>query len=829
MNVIKVNVNFKNRTIYKQGVDLTSGDYNSTKLVFEFDRQDGIKVFEMKDPDGEIVLWSEIENNEITLVGKDEDGNNASLFKEAGKYIFEISLYDGESKLTSAFDYIPVKEEQVKDGDKIVTAYLPIFDNLINEVQDLINQTNNLDIDIENSVVTITKKDGTTKSENVKGDKGEKGDKPVKGIDYFTQSDIDSMVSQVTEDATSEFNNNVAEKTSEFNSNAELKTTEFNNNAESKTSSFDTNVANQTKTFNDNANDKLNSYNANDTAKIEAYNDNATSKMNEYNNNASAKVEEYNTNANNKLEEYNVNANQKIAEYDAHSEELDNKIIDTRNELERVKNDVLETGTDTDTFVHLEDSAMAEYQELSVDGVCEQETTSGKNLLNESLITTKTMSGITWKYENGKIKISGGATNTYSQSGRIKITLPAGTYTLSKFGTTNLKYNCWIYNSSGTLIANSKLNNPFTINENATLIELFVEGISSGESYNNEMNFMISTSGGEYEPYTGGQPSPSPDYPQEIKTIENSFNITSCNKNLFDKNDTSKILNASITTVNKQLNYTNSKFKSLFIKCSPNTTYTITKASTSRFIAGFTNVNIVNSSTTFPYSLTSCKDGSASTSLTLTSDSDSKCLVVFYYRQESDTLSEQEILDSIQIEEGTTATEYEQHLETQIEVNLPEGEFIGKIDDTYKDTLKVEYNEEDGQYHLNLYKRVYKNNSYNGESYNYYISTTARKDGNIECGELQTGQVVYYDGDETIIDLGIVDQLITYNEITNLFTDSDLLPQINAKYYRNFISTVRNLQVNEKALKQELVDINTRLSALETAQTSVTSESEVTE
>ena len=139
------------------------------------------------------------------------------------------------------------------------------------------------------------------------------------------------------------------------------------------------------------------------------------------------------------------------------------------------------------------------------------------------------------------------------------------------------------------------------------------------------------------------------------------------------------------------------------------------------------------------------------------------------------------------------------------------------MNDTYKDTLKVEYNEEDRQYHLNLYKRVYKNNSYNGESYNYYISTTARKDGNIECGELQTGQVVYYDGDETILDLGIVDTLLSYDEITNVFSDSDLLPQINAKYYRNFISTVRNLQVNEKALKQELIDINNRLSALENA------------
>ena len=63
--------------------------------------------------------------------------------------------------------------------------------------------------------------------------------------------------------------------------------------------------------------------------------------------------------------------------------------------------------------------------------------------------------------------------------------------------------------------------------------------------------------------------------------------------------------------------------------------------------------------------------------------------------------------------------------------------------------------------------------------------------------------------------------VIKMNEVTNIFTDSDLLPKINAKYYRNFVTTIQNLQVNEKALKQELADINTRLTALETAQTNV--------
>ena len=74
------------------------------------------------------------------------------------------------------------------------------------------------------------------------------------------------------------------------------------------------------------------------------------------------------------------------------------------------------------------------------------------------------------------------------------------------------------------------------------------------------------------------------------------------------------------------------------------------------------------------------------------------------------------------------------------------------------------------------------------------------------------------------VDLGPIDIPLSYNEVTNIFTDSDLLPKINAKYYRNFITTIQNLQVNEKALKQELADINTRLTALETAKAS---ESEV--
>ena len=452
------------------------------------------------------------------------------------------------------------------------------------------------------------------------------------------------------------------------------------------------------------------SFNQYYNGKLEDFNNNATSKTNDYNTNATNKTTEYNNNAISKVNEFNTNADNKIAEYDLHSQELDNKIIDTRNELERVKNDVLETGTNTDTYIHLEDSAMAEYQELSVDGVCEQKTTS----------------------------------------------------------------------------------------------------IANGDEYD----------------------SPSPDHPQPISVIENSLKITSCNKNLVEPKIVTTSIGGITITNNDDGSYT------LNGTTTKNTNVSSGYRETTFKKGNYTFNNNASLPSYVWYSLISDDTGSAyylfktlnnNNIKTLTFDKDTKFKKIKEYLYINKGVTLNNLVIKPQLEKGSTATPYEQHLETQITANLPEGEFIGKINDTYKDTLKVEYNEEDGQYHLNLYKRVYKNNSYNGESYNYYISTTARKDGNIECGELQTGQVVYYDGDETIIDLGVVDMPITYNEITNLFTDSDLMPTINAKYYRNFISTVRNLQVNEKALKQELIDINTRLSALETAQTSVISESEVVE
>lgn len=183
MNTINISIDFTHGTNKATGISLITGDYNSTKIAFNFDREDGIKVFELKNPSGEIRYLDEIINNEVILTGVD-NGHNYSIFNEEGLYIYEVSLYNGDSKLTSVKGQLPVKKEQVVIGDETIEPYLPIFDQLMQDISSAITETNNLNITAEKvdttTTIEITDKQGQTTTIEIldgeKGDKGEKGD-----------------------------------------------------------------------------------------------------------------------------------------------------------------------------------------------------------------------------------------------------------------------------------------------------------------------------------------------------------------------------------------------------------------------------------------------------------------------------------------------------------------------------------------------------------------------------------------------------------------------------------------------------------------------------
>lgn len=688
----------------------------------------------------------------------------------------------------------------------------------------------------------------------------------------------------------------------EYNRNAEAKTEDFNTNAENKTSSYNSNAADRTTAFNNNYNDKVTAFNSNANKQTEEFDAHVLMQTNTFNNNAASTIANYNSNAEQKTNEFNQNALSYQEGIDANKKH----IINVSNELERVKNDVLETGTDTDTFVHLEDSAMAEYQELEVDGVCEQETTTGITKSNTTTYST-ILNDLTISTDDDNIfTLNGTPTAAINKSlaefiGKNYI-LPAGVYYCHiKYISGSMNYiegntsggitinirggnNEQVINSNNNAITPSNYQNhqvkKFTLTNEEILDRVQIMTGTVLVFNNLKIRIWWSTKEDDnYEPYTGGQPSPNPDYPQEIKTIENSFKIRSNNFNYIFGIDIKEtlvekvalrsvnngIINIKKTTTEKACNVA-TYVKPISVKAGDKINVEILKGT----INGIFSCHIMDKNWNRLGTYNSSKEENLITS-------DGIVAVIMPYIPETTTFEDVDFVFALNVEES---------LETQIEVNLPEGEFAGYINDTYKDTLKVEYNEKDGQYHLNLYKgigrelinkpatgrmdsnRTYPYFYFSGEpnlkattfsaklnylSKAYNAADMANKENNnnticwgsnstfIRIDKFTTVEeyiewlnsvdLILYAPLKApyVIDLGVVDMPITYNEVTNLFTDSDLMPTINAKYYRNFITTIQNLQVNEKALKQELVDINTRLSALETAQASIAQESEVVE
>ena len=145
MNEIKVQVNFKTQElIVEKDKNLITGDYATSKLIFSFDDDYSAYrlVFGMKNPNGEVVMIKDIEDdNEIVLVSYNEEGKECSLFGEAGRYLFEVSRYGDGSRLTSAYGSIYVEREQVRIGDDVFTPYVPIIDQLFEEVEKKADKT----------------------------------------------------------------------------------------------------------------------------------------------------------------------------------------------------------------------------------------------------------------------------------------------------------------------------------------------------------------------------------------------------------------------------------------------------------------------------------------------------------------------------------------------------------------------------------------------------------------------------------------------------------------------------------------------------------------
>lgn len=162
--------------------------------------------------------------------------------------------------------------------------------------------------------------------------------------------------------------------------------------------------------------------------------------------------------------------------------------------------------------------------EFNIYGMSSQNKTIGKNLLKYPYVEAdKTSVGITFKdNKDGSISISGTAIGTayynlYSNIDGKRLTLASGTYKLIVKG----RSKCNISVNNG--VVSVKNEGTFTVTDGHNDVWCYIEVLKDlvvDETIYPMIQFASITAE-SYEPYTGGKPSPSPDYPQEIKSVVN--------------------------------------------------------------------------------------------------------------------------------------------------------------------------------------------------------------------------------------------------------------------------------------------------------------------
>ena len=126
----------------------------------------------------------------------------------------------------------------------------------------------------------------------------------------------------------------------------------------------------------------------------------------------------------------------------------------------------------------------------------------------------------------------------------------------------------------------------------------------------------------------------------------------STGKNLFDKG-TATTLNISIQA-NNLTTSSSSNARTTYMEIQPNTTYTISKIASQRFVVATSKVTPASS-----ISLLQAITDNTGTNITITTDSEAKYLLIYFFLSTADTKTQQEIYNTIQVEYGNQATDYE--------------------------------------------------------------------------------------------------------------------------------------------------------------------------
>ncbi len=217
---------------------------------------------------------------------------------------------------------------------------------------------------------------------------------------------------------------------------------------------------------------------------------------------------------------------------------------------------------------------------LTLHGKSSQGSTTGAQLFdigNEFVSQEK--NGVTFTVENNEIVINGTATSSVDLFSKKVFweKLTPGEYTFTIQNSPDVRL---ILNMDSKVYQTSEGAMTVKIMPESTISYLVIR-ISQNSTFKNYKLKIMLNSGPTalpWEPYTGGAPSPSPSYPQEIESNgdDGKISVDVQGANLFDINDNSTIIDGCFVDSNRKLVIANGNYGRVF-KLLPNTSYTWTQ------------------------------------------------------------------------------------------------------------------------------------------------------------------------------------------------------------------------------------------------------------
>ena len=339
-------------------------------------------------------------------------------------------------------------------------------------------------------------------------------------------------------------------------------------------------------------------------------------------------------------------------------------------------------------------------------GNSSQESTTGKQLLNNANYIGGSSHDVTATIENDEIILNGTANATAQiniMSNENAITLEAGTYTLSAnnlVATGSQSSTIRLVYTSGSVVSGSSCSlgsinatNTFTLTESITCkLQVRIENGEILTNFKVKPMLELGSEASPYEPYTGGVPAPNPSYPYPVKTVtgENSLVINSAN--LFDKDSGFRL--GYINTSGTFVSATATACFNQYIPCQPNTNYTISF-----------NKNISSLGAPVYYTINKTfltRETALSSVSKRTFTTPENCYyIVIQFNADGSTMT-QEKIDGLecQLVKGSTApTTYVEHEEQNYQLSLGNIELNSSPDGTIRDQIVGKPNE--------WYKREY--------------------------------------------------------------------------------------------------------------------------